>query len=39
MGNGMAVAGIVVGSVFSLFIVLYIIFIIAIVAAAPEYGY
>lgn len=39
LGNGMAVAGIVVGGVFTLFIVLYIIVVVMIVAAAPEYSY
>ena len=39
MSNGMAVAGIVIGSVFTVFIVLYFIVIIAFVASAPQYGY
>lgn len=39
MSNGMAVAGIVIGSVFTVFIVLYFIVVIALVASAPEYGY
>ena len=39
MGNGMAVAGIVIGSLFTLLYIIYIIFIIVVVASAPDYGY